>query len=99
MYTTIQLLYGILVSLPFTVARLMDSALGILHPTKSLNPLIGSLGLKLGLSFIPELIATLILVVVGIWTRNVISLTSGNAWKKNGRRVAGGSSIEEVSKV
>jgi hypothetical protein len=74
----------------------MDSVLGIVHPTESLNPMTGSLGLKLGLSFIPELIAVLVLIGVGIMTRNVRSLVSGDAGETKGTRTGSGSSVEEV---
>jgi hypothetical protein len=74
----------------------MDSVLGIVHPTQSLNPMTGSLGLKLGLSFVPELIAVLVLIGVGIMTRNVLSLVSAEAGERKGTRTGSGSSVEEV---
>jgi hypothetical protein len=94
----IQFLYAILISIPFIGLRLMDSVLGIVHPTQNLNPMTGSLGLKLGLSFIPELIAVLVLISAGILTRNVASLGSEDSWQ-NRKNATSGSSVEEMTEV
>jgi protein-S-isoprenylcysteine O-methyltransferase Ste14 len=50
---------------------MLYSVLSILAPSKSLNPESGAIGLKIGLSFIPELIAMLGLVFVGLATLNL----------------------------
>jgi hypothetical protein len=50
---------------------MMYSVISILAPSKSLNPTSGSLGLRVGLSFIPELIAMLALVYVGLATHTL----------------------------
>jgi hypothetical protein len=49
----------------------MYSVISILAPSKSLNPTRGSTGLKVGLSFIPELIAMLALVYAGLVTHKL----------------------------
>lgn len=49
----------------------MYSTIAILAPSKNLSVVNAALGLKLGLSFIPELIAAIALVVVGLLTRQV----------------------------
>lgn len=63
-----QLLYAVLLSLPFIGIRMMYSVISILAPSKSLNPTSGSVGIRVGLSFIPELIAMLALVYAGLAT-------------------------------
>ncbi|CZR51469.1 uncharacterized protein PAC_01345 [Phialocephala subalpina] len=66
-----KLLYATLFALPFVGMRMMYSTISILAPSKNLSPVNAALGLRLGLSFIPELIAVIGFVVVGILTRNV----------------------------
>jgi hypothetical protein len=51
--------------------RVLYSTVALLAPSKSLNPVSSAIGLKLGLSFIPELLAVIAFVVVGFVTRNV----------------------------
>jgi hypothetical protein len=50
---------------------MMYSVISILAPSKSLNPTSGSYGLRIGLSFIPELIAMLALVYAGLTTHTL----------------------------
>ncbi|KAE8448754.1 hypothetical protein EG329_008970 [Mollisiaceae sp. DMI_Dod_QoI] len=66
-----KLLYATLFALPFVGIRVMYSTIAILAPSKNLSVMNTALGLKLGLSFIPELIAAIALVVVGLLTRRV----------------------------
>ncbi|KUJ23609.1 uncharacterized protein LY89DRAFT_187767 [Mollisia scopiformis] len=92
-----KLLYAIGFSLPFVGMRVMYSLVSILAPSKSLSPVSAALGLKLALSFIPELIAVITFVVVGILTRNVwmeyargdgvsaVRMESGSSWTGNKR--------------
>jgi hypothetical protein len=49
----------------------MYSVISILAPSKSLNPTSGSIGLRIGLSFVPELIAVLVLVCAGLATHTL----------------------------
>jgi hypothetical protein len=50
---------------------MLYSVISILAPSKSLNPESGATRLKIGLSFVPELIAMLGLVFVGLATHNL----------------------------
>lgn len=64
-----QLLYTVLFNLLFTGIRIMYSVITIFTRIQDLaNP---PIGLRVGLSFIPELISVLCLVVVGFVTKNV----------------------------
>lgn len=49
----------------------MYSTVSILAPSKSLSPVNAAIGLRVGLSFIPELVAVILLIVGGIITRDV----------------------------
>ncbi|KAE9380391.1 hypothetical protein N431DRAFT_522467 [Stipitochalara longipes BDJ] len=66
-----KLLYAVLFSLPFAGIRMVYSVISILAPSKSLNPTTGAIGLRIGLSFIPELIAILALTYVGLATHKL----------------------------
>lgn len=66
-----KLLYAVLSSLPFIGIRMMYSVISILAPSKSVNPTSGSYGLRIGLGFIPELIAMLALVYAGLTTHSL----------------------------
>jgi hypothetical protein len=50
---------------------MLYSIISILAPSKSLNPENGTMGLKIGLSFIPELIAILGFAFVGLATHKL----------------------------
>jgi hypothetical protein len=47
------------------------SVISILAPSQNLNPITGAIGLRIGLNFIPELIAILAFVCVGLATHNL----------------------------
>ena len=47
------------------------SVVSIVSPSKSINPITGAIGYKIGLSFIPELIAVLALAFVGLATHTL----------------------------
>jgi len=66
-----KLLYVALLSLPFTGIRIMTGAVYIFTRSADLNPVTGTLGFRVGLDLIPELITILAFVFVGIATRNV----------------------------
>jgi len=66
-----QLLYAVLFSLPFAGIRMVYSVISIVAPSKSLNPTTGAVGLRIGLSFIPELIAILALTFAGLATHTL----------------------------
>lgn len=56
---------------------MMYSTVSILAPSKSLSPVNASVGLRVGLSFIPELIVVIGFVVAGILTRHVRRVATG----------------------
>jgi hypothetical protein len=61
----------VLFSLPFAGIRMMYGVVSILAPSKSLNPTNGAIGFRIGLSFMPELIAILAFVYVGLATHTL----------------------------
>jgi hypothetical protein len=61
----------VLFSLPFVGIRMVYSVVSILAPSTALNPTSGAIGLRIGLSFIPELIATLAMVYTGLATHSL----------------------------
>jgi hypothetical protein len=65
------LLYAVILSLLFTGIRMVYSVVAILSSSKSLNPITGDIGYRVGLSFIPELIVIIILVHIGMATLNL----------------------------
>ncbi|KAH7418092.1 hypothetical protein BKA64DRAFT_700629 [Cadophora sp. MPI-SDFR-AT-0126] len=66
-----KLLYAVLFSLPFVFVRLMYSVISIFSPSRDLNPVSGSLGLKIGLSFLMELIVVIAFTFVGLATHGI----------------------------
>jgi len=69
-----KILYVVLFSLPFAGIRMLYSVISILSPSKSLNLESGAIGLKIGLSFIPELIVILAFLFVGLATHRLRSM-------------------------
>jgi len=65
-----QLLFAVLLTLPFTGIRTIYSVTAFLSGSAKLNPVTGSLGFRVGLSFVPELISALIFLVAGLVTYN-----------------------------
>jgi len=47
------------------------AVVSIIAPSKNLNPITGAIGFRIGLSFIPELIAILALTFVGLATHTL----------------------------
>ncbi len=90
MLTGTQLLYAVLFSLPFAGIRMVYSVVSILAPSKNLNPTNGAIGFRVGLSFIPELIAILAFVYVGLAThmlrRGVKNTVEGQIRSVHGSR-------------
>lgn len=66
-----KLLYAVLFSLPFVSIRLIYNVVSIFSPAKDLNPVSGSLGLKIGLSFLMELITVVAFTLVGLATHRI----------------------------
>lgn len=73
--------------MPFIGIRVLYSLVAFVSQTPSLNPATGSVGVHVGLILVPELIATMILLVFGWRTRNGRSLEkdseNGNAIRLN----------------
>ncbi|KAI9760535.1 MAG: hypothetical protein M4579_001620 [Chaenotheca gracillima] len=59
------LLYGVILSLPFTGIRVLYSVVALLSESPKLNPATGVLGLTVGLNLVPQLISILIFIVAG----------------------------------
>jgi len=66
-----QLLNAAMTTLAFIGIRVVYSLVTICTQNPVLNPISGSLAARVVLSFLPEIISTLLLVVAGILTRNV----------------------------
>ena len=67
--------------MPFTLVRLIFSTISIFTQKLEWNPFFGKLGIRIGMSFLPELITILIFVVVGLITSKLkyVSGGSGNS--------------------
>ncbi|KAI1409209.1 hypothetical protein F5Y13DRAFT_182113 [Hypoxylon sp. FL1857] len=72
-----KLALAVAFSIPFLGIRIMERLIYFFTNNPDLNPLTGSLGLRVGLEVIEELIVTLSLLVAGIVTRNVGTINSG----------------------
>lgn len=66
-----QLLLSCTVALVFTGIRVIYSLVALVTQNPTLSPATGSLAVRVVLSFLPELISTLILLVGGILTRDI----------------------------
>jgi len=73
------LLYGIIFSLPFSGIRILYSLISTLTGEASLNPITGELGVRIGLSLVPEIVAVLVLITAGFVTRNAKRMISERA--------------------
>jgi len=80
-----QLLYAVLVTIPFTGIRTVYSATAFLSGSANLNPVTGSLGFRVGLSFVPELISALVFLVAGIITHEILRTIREDHEVKTGR--------------
>lgn len=63
--------------------RVLYSTASLLAPSKNLSAVHAAIGLKIALSFLPELIAAIGFVVLGITTRNIRRV------ENDGKRVEG----------
>ncbi|KAI8963492.1 hypothetical protein F5Y11DRAFT_319405 [Daldinia sp. FL1419] len=73
-----KLLLAVTISLPFLGIRVLDRMVYFYTQNPELNPVTGSLGLRVGLEVIEEIIVTLLFIVVGIATRNVRAVTTAD---------------------
>ena len=69
-----KLLWAVVVSLAFIGARVFYSVVTISTGNPNLNPTTGNLAIRVVLSFLMELIATIIYVAVGIKTQGAAQL-------------------------
>lgn len=67
-----QLLWSVLVSDIFSGIRVIYALIELVTQDKSLNPLTGSLTLRVIFSLLPELISVVAFITAGILTRNVV---------------------------
>ncbi|KAI1385437.1 uncharacterized protein F4822DRAFT_413027 [Hypoxylon trugodes] len=68
-----KLLLAVTFSIPFLGIRVLERLIYFFTENQALNPVTGSLGLRVGLEVIEELIVTFMLLVAGIMTRNIKS--------------------------
>jgi len=72
-----MLLRGVILSLPFTLLRLIFSTVSIFTQSPHWNPLTGDIGFRVALMFLPELCTTLIFIYVGFSTHTLRRDTKG----------------------
>ncbi|KAI1478664.1 hypothetical protein F4774DRAFT_384676 [Daldinia eschscholtzii] len=65
------LLLAVAISIPFLGIRVLERLVYFFTQNQDLNPVTGSLGLRVGLEVIEEIIVTLLFVFTGIMTRNM----------------------------
>ncbi|KAL2679097.1 hypothetical protein Neosp_009855 [[Neocosmospora] mangrovei] len=65
------LMLAVLVALPFVTIRVLATFIYVVTENQSLSPMAGSLGVRVGLYLFVETTATLVLVSVGVKTRNI----------------------------
>ncbi|KAM5355074.1 hypothetical protein ACJ41O_001720 [Fusarium nematophilum] len=66
-----RLLLAVLITLPFVGIRVMATFIYVITENQSLSAMTGTLGARVGLYIFEEITATLIMVGVGIVTRNI----------------------------
>ncbi|KAI4592178.1 hypothetical protein KJ359_011416 [Pestalotiopsis sp. 9143b] len=66
-----RLVYAVLFSVPLIGIRIIVSLVYFATQNQALSPVAGSMGAKVGLGFIEELLVSVAFVVVGVMTRNV----------------------------
>ncbi|OTA96606.1 hypothetical protein M434DRAFT_105694 [Hypoxylon sp. CO27-5] len=71
-----KLLLAVAFSMPFLGIRVMERLVYFFTENPDLNPVTGSLGLRVGLEVVEELIVTLSLIFAGIVTRNIGTTTA-----------------------
>jgi cytochrome b561 len=65
------LLYAVVLAIPFLGIRLLTGLVYFFTGDPVLNPVAGSVGLRVGLEVVEEIIITLVYVVAGFTTRNI----------------------------
>ncbi|KAI8626241.1 hypothetical protein F5Y19DRAFT_230362 [Xylariaceae sp. FL1651] len=65
------LIFAVALALPFLGIRLLASLVYFFTNDPALNPVTGSLGLRVGLEVVEELIIALVYIVAGLRTRNI----------------------------
>ncbi|KAI0157249.1 hypothetical protein GGR57DRAFT_60972 [Xylariaceae sp. FL1272] len=73
------LIFAVAIAMPFLGIRLFASLVYFFANTKSLNPVTGSLGLKVGLVVFEELLISVLYLGAGLVTRNIGKNGSDNA--------------------
>jgi hypothetical protein len=66
-----RLLIAVLVALPFLAVRVFASLAYFVSEDQATNAATGTMGSKIGLYTIQELVVTLLLIGAGLWTRNI----------------------------
>ncbi|KAI2779906.1 hypothetical protein F4815DRAFT_471562 [Daldinia loculata] len=66
-----KLLLAAAIAIPFLGIRVLERVVYFFTQNQELNPVTGSLGLRVGLEVIEEIIVTLLFVFTGIMTRNI----------------------------
>ncbi|KAI1453929.1 hypothetical protein F4805DRAFT_354465 [Annulohypoxylon moriforme] len=66
-----KLLLAVAFSIPFLGIRVLESLIYFFSQNPLLNPVSGSLGLRVGLQVIEEIIVALLFIIAGILTRNI----------------------------
>lgn len=66
-----KLLVAATISIPLLGIRVLERLVYFFTQNQELNPVTGSLGLRVGLEVIEEIIVTLSLIISGIMTRNI----------------------------
>ncbi|KAF4951714.1 hypothetical protein FSARC_12837 [Fusarium sarcochroum] len=69
-----HLLIAVIITLVFVGIRVIYTLIALTSNDADLNPITGTLAIRVVLSFLPELIAALILLAAGLLTRNIRSL-------------------------
>ncbi|KAE9366502.1 hypothetical protein N431DRAFT_487090 [Stipitochalara longipes BDJ] len=92
-----KLLYGLLATLPFTLIRLIYSIVYVFTRSSKLNPVTGSLGIRVGLSLIPELLTALIFVFAGLVTTPGRAVKDVGEHRQHGKDSSGNSQGVELT--
>ncbi|XXH01855.1 hypothetical protein Hte_008217 [Hypoxylon texense] len=66
-----NLLLAVTISIPFLGIRVLERLVYFFTQNQELNPVAGSLGLRVGLEVIEEIIVTLSLIISGIMARSI----------------------------
>lgn len=75
-----NLLLAIAISIPFLGIRVLERLVYYFTQNPLLDPVSGSLGLRVGLEVVEEIIVTVLLVIAGLLTRNIGSTVATDAY-------------------